>query len=190
MSSLQETLHMNTQWTCTHALSSIWRLIFVNYQIQLNLVLCVSAKHIRYNLTLVHNGLLQPSLRIALICIFTFSTPVNFQMCGIFQKLYISLIQKKIIWMCFLSGEYLTRCMEVTWPLHSVLGVCNAKCFQTTEWKIFALRMTWHWKSSTACFKETQELNFGIYKFPVLLFHYEISPNTEYSVLTTVKLCQ
>ena len=36
--------------------------------------------------------------------------------------------------------------------------------------------------------KETQELNFGIYTFPVLLFHYDISPNTEYSVLKTVKL--
>jgi hypothetical protein len=67
-----------------------------NYQIQLNLVLGVSAKHIGFNLTLVHNGLLQPSLRVKLICICIPSTSVNFQMCGICQKLYVSLIKKII----------------------------------------------------------------------------------------------
>jgi hypothetical protein len=43
-----------------------------NYKIQLNLALGAYAKYICYNLILVHNKLLQPSLRIKLIGIFIF----------------------------------------------------------------------------------------------------------------------
>lgn len=43
-----------------------------NYQIQLNFLLRVYAKCIRYNSILVHNRLIQPSLHIKLIRIFIF----------------------------------------------------------------------------------------------------------------------